>query len=70
MAYRLLGSMSDADDAVPETWHRLTSADTSEVPNLGGWLTMAISPDRTITAIDVIADPERLRRLRLAVLPE
>jgi hypothetical protein len=32
-------------------------------------LTMAISPDRKITAIDVIADPERLRRLRLAVLP-
>src|SRR6201996_5428833 len=33
-------------------------------------LTMAVSEARTITAIDVIADPERLRRLRLAILPE
>jgi hypothetical protein len=32
-------------------------------------LTMAVSEARAITAIDVIADPERLRRLRLAVLP-
>jgi RNA polymerase sigma factor (sigma-70 family) len=43
VAYRLLGSMSDADDAVQDTWLRLTGADTSEVGNLGGWLTTVVA---------------------------
>src|SRR4051794_14797272 len=38
VAYRMLGSASEADDAVQEAWLRLNRSDTSEVENLGGWL--------------------------------
>ena len=43
VAYRLLGSLGEADDAVQETWLRLSRADTGEVGNLGGWLTTVVS---------------------------
>ena len=39
VAYRMLGSLSEADDAVQDTWHRFSRTDTSDVENLGGWLT-------------------------------
>lgn len=39
VAYRMLGSFAEADDAVQETWFRLSRADTDDVENMRGWLT-------------------------------
>ncbi len=43
VAYRMLGSVSEADDAVQESWLRLSRSDTSGVENLGGWLTTVVA---------------------------
>ncbi len=43
VAYRTLGSYSEADDAVQEAWLRLSRSDTSGVENLTGWLTTVVS---------------------------
>jgi RNA polymerase sigma factor (sigma-70 family) len=43
VAYRMLGSRSEADDAVQEAWLRLSRSDTSSVENLGGWLTTVVA---------------------------
>jgi RNA polymerase sigma-70 factor (ECF subfamily) len=43
VAYRLLASASEADDAVQEAWLRLSRSDTREVENLSGWLTTVVS---------------------------
>jgi RNA polymerase sigma factor (sigma-70 family) len=43
VAYRMLGSVSEADDAVQEAWLRLSRSDTSSVENLGGWLTTVVA---------------------------
>ncbi|MEP6622598.1 MAG: RNA polymerase sigma factor SigJ [bacterium] len=43
VAYRMLGSLSEADDAVQESWLRFSRADTDAVQNMGGWLTTIVS---------------------------
>ena len=56
VAYRMLGSLSEADDAVQEAWLRLSRSDTRGVGNLGGWLTTVVAR--------VCLDMLRTRRLR------
>ncbi len=56
VAYRMLGSLSEADDAVQETWLRLTRSDLGGVANLGGWLTTVVAR--------VCLDMLRLRKSR------
>src|SRR5947209_9574881 len=43
VAYRMLGSLSEADDAVQESWLRLSRSETSGIENLGGWLTTVVA---------------------------
>jgi RNA polymerase sigma-70 factor (ECF subfamily) len=43
VAYRMLGSISDADDAVQEAWLRLSRSDSESIANLPGWLTVAVA---------------------------
>ena len=42
VAYRMLGSLSEADDAVQEAWLKLSRSETSAIENLDGWLTTVI----------------------------
>src|ERR1700729_1875521 len=62
VAYRMLGSASEAEDAVQETWLRLTQADADAVDNLGGWLTTVI----THMCLDML----RARKTREHAAPE
>jgi RNA polymerase sigma-70 factor (ECF subfamily) len=56
VAFRMLGSLSEADDAVQESWFRLTRSGAADVQNLGGWLTTVVSR--------VCLDMLRSRKLR------
>src|SRR5438045_2544775 len=62
VAYRMLGSLTEAEDAVQEAWLRLSRSDASAVANLGGWLTTVVAR--------VCLDLLRARRARIATLEE
>src|SRR5689334_12133432 len=65
VAYRLLGSRSEADDAVQEAWLRLSRADTSSVANLGGWLTTVVAR----VCLDMLRARKSRREEPLGVYP-
>ena len=79
LAFRILGNLEDADDALQEAWLRLSTADAGAIENLGGWLTTVVSrlclttlrrrQRRPSTSIDEAADDDELS-LRTAVTPE
>ena len=61
VAYRLLGSTSEAEDAVQEAWLRLARADSTGVQNLGGWLTTVVGR----VCLDVLRSRTSRREERL-----
>jgi RNA polymerase sigma factor (sigma-70 family) len=63
VAYRMLGSQTEADDAVQESWLRLSRSDTSGVENLGGWLTTVVAR----VCLDILRSRESRREESLDV---
>ncbi len=63
VAYRMLGSSSEADDAVQEAWLRLSRSNASEIENLGGWLTTVVGR----VCLDMLRSPRSRREESLAV---
>src|SRR6266699_1241362 len=63
VAYRMLGSQTDADDALQEAWLRLSRSDTSGVENLGGWLTTVVAR----VCLDMLRSRESRREEPLGV---
>jgi RNA polymerase sigma factor (sigma-70 family) len=79
VAFRILGNVEDADDALQEAWLRLSTTDVSDIENLAGWLTTVVSrvglntlrsrQRRPTESIDASADVDH-SSLRTAVTPE
>jgi RNA polymerase sigma-70 factor, ECF subfamily len=65
VAYRMLGSLSEAEDAVQESWLRVSRADTTDVENLGGWLTTVVAR----VALDMLRSRKSRREEPLAEAP-
>lgn len=65
VAYRMLGSRSEAEDAVQEAWLRLSRSDTEAVENLAGWLTTVVAR----VSLDMLRS-RRARREDYVALPE
>ncbi len=65
VAYRMLGSLSEAEDAVQESWLRASRADTSDVENLGGWLTTVVAR----VSLDMLRSRKSRREESLAEEP-
>jgi RNA polymerase sigma-70 factor (ECF subfamily) len=66
VAYRMLGSAAEADDAVQESWLKLARADTSAVENLRGWLTTVVAR----VCLDMLRSRTSRREAPLADAPE
>ncbi|AFH60313.1 sigma-70 family RNA polymerase sigma factor [Paenibacillus caseinilyticus] len=67
VAYRMLGSLNEAEDAVQESWIRFSRTDSSKVENMGGWLTTIVSR----ACLDMLrARKSRREELTLAGVPE
>ena len=67
VAYRMLGSLSEADDAVQEAWLRLGRTEADEIENLGGWLTTVVAR----VSLDMLRSRDRKREDPLDLrLPE
>jgi RNA polymerase sigma-70 factor (ECF subfamily) len=65
VAYRMLGSLSEAEDALQESWLRASRADTSGVENLGGWLTTVVAR----VSLDMLRSRKSRREESLAEAP-
>src|SRR5258708_21649182 len=66
VAYRMLGSLSEAEDAVQEAWLRLNGIDSSTIENLGGWLTTVVSR----VCLDMLRGRKSRREEPIAQVPE
>jgi RNA polymerase sigma-70 factor (ECF subfamily) len=66
VAYRMLGSLSEADDAVQESWLRLSRAEMSGIANVGGWLTTVVAR----ICLDMLRSRTARREESLEATPE